>query len=121
MFAEEKPTLLPLPLEPFRYYQHGQRIVHLDGCVEVEAAYYGLPPGWIGRQVNVQWDELYVRILHPHTGPVAARTCTPETWLVPHPKRGPPQKETTARIPATLAGQSGRLSHRHPLRPYLYP
>jgi len=23
--------------------------VHLDGCVEVEAAYYGLPPGWIGR------------------------------------------------------------------------
>src|SRR5216683_1834568 len=42
MFAEEKPSLLPLPLEPFRYYQHGQRIVHLDGCVEVEAAYYGL-------------------------------------------------------------------------------
>ena len=41
MFAEEKPTLLPLPLEPFRYYQYGERIVHLDGCVEVEAAYYG--------------------------------------------------------------------------------
>src|SRR5260370_12922923 len=31
MFAEEKPFLLPLPLEPFRYYQHGQRVVHLDG------------------------------------------------------------------------------------------
>jgi len=44
MFAEEKPFLQPLPLEPFRYYQHGQRVVHLDGCVEVEAAYYGLPP-----------------------------------------------------------------------------
>jgi transposase len=68
MFAEEKPALLPLPLEPFRYYQHGQRVVHLDGCIEVEAAYYGLPPGWIGRQVNVQWDELYVRILDPKTG-----------------------------------------------------
>jgi hypothetical protein len=51
MFAEEKPFLQPLPLEPFRYYQHGQRVVHLDGCVEVEAAYYGLPPGWIGRLV----------------------------------------------------------------------
>jgi hypothetical protein len=25
MFAEEKPSLLPLPLEPFRYYQHGKR------------------------------------------------------------------------------------------------
>jgi len=54
MFAEEKPFLQPLPLEPFRYYQHGQRTVHLDGCVEVEAAYYGLPPGWIGRMVRVQ-------------------------------------------------------------------
>jgi hypothetical protein len=65
MFAEEKPHLLPLPLEPFRYYQYGERVVHLDGCVEVEAAYYGLPPGWIGRPVKVQWDELHVRILHP--------------------------------------------------------
>ena len=68
MFAEEKPALLPLPLEPFRFYQHGQRVVHLDGCVEVEAAYYGLPPGWIGRMVQVHWDELFVRILDPRSG-----------------------------------------------------
>jgi len=68
MFAEEKPALRPLPLEPFRYYQYGQRTVHLDGCVEVEAAYYGTPPGWIGRLVNVQWDDLFVRLLDPHTG-----------------------------------------------------
>jgi transposase len=68
MFAEEKPTLLPLPLEPFRYYQYGERIVHLDGCVEVETAYYGAPPGWIGRVLRVQWDELYVRLLDPKTG-----------------------------------------------------
>ena len=39
MFAEERPALRPLPLEPFRYYQCGERTVHLDGCVEVEAAY----------------------------------------------------------------------------------
>ena len=68
MFAEERPHLRPLPLEPFRYYQHGERTVHLDGCVEVEAAYYGAPPGWIGRLVNVQWDELHVRLLDPRTG-----------------------------------------------------
>src|SRR6201997_368091 len=68
MFVEEKPTLLQLPVEPFRYYQYGERVVHLDGCVEVEAAYYGLPPGWIGRGVKVQWDELCVRILDPKTG-----------------------------------------------------
>ncbi len=68
MFAEEKPFLLPLPLEPFRYYHYGERVVHLDGCVEVEAAYYGAPPGWIGRVVRVQWDELFVRLLDPKTG-----------------------------------------------------
>jgi len=49
MFAEEKPSLQALPPEPFRYYQYGQRTVQLDGCVEVEAAYCGAPPGWIGR------------------------------------------------------------------------
>jgi transposase len=68
MFAEEGPALLPLPIEPFRYYQYGERTVHLDGCVEVEAAYYGAPPGWIGRLVNVQWDGLFVRLLDPKTG-----------------------------------------------------
>jgi hypothetical protein len=68
MFAEEKPALLPLPLEPFRYYQFGDRRVHLDNCVEVEAAYYGAPPGWVGRSVKVQWDSIFVRILDPKTG-----------------------------------------------------
>src|SRR5713226_2603598 len=68
MFAEEKPHLLPLPLEPFRCYQYGERTVHLDGCVEVEAAYYSTPPGWIGRRVQVQWDGLQVRLLDPRTG-----------------------------------------------------
>jgi len=68
MFAEEKPHLKPLPLEPFRYYQFGKRTVHLDGCVEVDAAYYGAPPGWIGREVHVQWDAMFVRLLDPRTG-----------------------------------------------------
>ncbi len=68
MFAEEKPWLQLLPLEPFHYYQYGERTVHLDGCVEVEAAYYGAPPGWIGRLVQVQWDGMFVRLLDPRTG-----------------------------------------------------
>ncbi len=68
MFAEERLSLLPLPVEPFRYYQYGERTVHLDGCVEVEAAYYGAPPGWSSRRVQVQWDHHHVRLLNPHTG-----------------------------------------------------
>lgn len=68
MFAEERPALQPLPLEPFRYYQYGKRTVHPDGCVEVEAAYYSAPPGWIGREVQAQWDVHCVRLLDPQTG-----------------------------------------------------
>ena len=68
MFAEEKPFLQVLPVEPFRYYQYGERTVHIDGCVEVDAAYYGAPPGWIGRKVDVQWDAMFVRLLDPRTG-----------------------------------------------------
>lgn len=68
MFAEEKPHLRPLPAEPFRYYRFGERRVHLDGCVEVDGAYYMAPPGHIGLSVHVQWDELHVRLLEPRTG-----------------------------------------------------
>ena len=68
MFAEEKPALIALPVEPFRVYQFGDRRVNLDGCVEVDAAYYSAPPGWIGRGVKVQWDGHCVRLLDPRTG-----------------------------------------------------
>ena len=68
MFAEEKPHLLPLPAEPFRYYRFGKRTVHLDGAVEVDGAYYHVPPGRIGQRLDVQWDALHVRILDPKTG-----------------------------------------------------
>ncbi len=94
MFAEEKPCLLPLPVEPFRYYQYGERIVHLDGCVEVEAAYYRAPPGWIGRMVRVQWDELFVRLLDPKTGQLLREHVRQKRgWYrikeEDHPKRTP--------------------------------
>lgn len=68
MFAEEAPKLLALPVEPFRFYEYGLRTVHLDGCIELAGAYYGVPPAWIHRQVLVQWDERSVRILDPQSG-----------------------------------------------------
>jgi transposase len=86
MFEEERPALLPLPVEPFRYYQHGQRAVHLDGHVEIGGAYYSVPPGLIGQRVPVQWDERYIRILDPqsrrllreHLVQIPGRYRTPE-------------------------------------------
>src|ERR1700675_4947322 len=68
MFSEEKPFLQTPPLEPFRYYQYGERTVHLDGCVEVGAAYYSAPPEWIGRRIRVQWNGTHVRLIDPLTG-----------------------------------------------------
>jgi transposase len=68
MFAEEKASLQPLPIEPFRYFHYGQRVVHLDGHVEVDRAYYSVPPGRIGTCVAVQWDEKQLRILDHHSG-----------------------------------------------------
>jgi hypothetical protein len=62
-----QPHLRELPVEPFRYYQYSERTVHLDGCVEVDAAYYGAPPGWIGRRLQVQWDGVRVRLVDPKT------------------------------------------------------
>ena len=68
MFAEEKPALQPLPIESFRFYQHGTRTVSLYGLVEVEAAYYSVPPGYIGQLVQTQWDGIVVRVLRSDTG-----------------------------------------------------
>src|SRR5207249_10905471 len=68
MFAAEQPALRPLPLTPFRYYQYGTRVVHLDGCVEVDGAYYSAPPGYLGQRLPVQWDGQSVRLLDPRTG-----------------------------------------------------
>ena len=68
MFAEEKPALQSLPIESFRFYQHGTRTVSLYGFVEVEAAYYSVPPGFIGQLVQTQWDGIVVRVLDLATG-----------------------------------------------------
>jgi transposase len=68
MFEEERPHLLVLPVEPFRYYQYGDRTVQLNGHVEVEGAYYAAPPGMIGARLPVQWDGVRVRLLDGPSG-----------------------------------------------------
>jgi transposase len=98
MFAEEKPVLLPLPLEPFRFYQFGERSVNLDGCVEVDAAYYSAPPGWIGRHVKVQWDQHTVRVLDPRTGQLLREHLHQQRGL----HRIPPQDVPTHALPSTV-------------------
>ena len=105
MFAEEQPALGPLPLEPFRYYRFGVRTVHLDGCVEVDAAYYSAPPGWIGRRVDVQSNDLFVRLLDPTTGQLLREHVrAPRGWHriadADRPRRTPPK--TVALLEAAM-------------------
>jgi hypothetical protein len=124
MFAEEQPTLQPLPLEPFRYYRFGVRTVHLDGCVEIDAAYYSAPLGWIGRRVSVQWNDLHVRLLNPTTGQLLREHVrAPRGWHriddADRPSRTP-AKTLAALSAAHRHGQEpSRAGHRargHPAR-----
>ncbi len=116
MFAEEKPALLPLPLEPFRQYQFGDRRVNLDGCVEVDAAYYSAPPGWIGRSVKVQWDGHVVRVLDPRFGPTVARTLAPAAWRAsdPRTRTSPRTRHAPPLNYWRVAPRSGLISARSP-------
>ena len=107
MFAEERPALGPLPVAPFRYYQFGTRTVHLDGCVEVDYAYYPAPPGWIGRAVSVQWDGVQVRLLNPTTGELLRehRRQAPGRHAI-SPQDQPPRTPPTT---LTLLAQAARV------------
>ena len=108
MFDEERPALGPLPLEPFRYFHFGTRTVNLDGCVEVEAAYYGAPPGWLGKRVQVQWTTLHVRVLHPTSGHLLREHLrAPRGWHRIHDDDRPartPASTIAILAQATMAG-----------------
>jgi len=119
MFAEERPALGPLPLEPFRYYRFGDRTVHLNGCVEVEGAYYGAPPGWLGQRVQVQWNDLHVRLIAPKTGQLLREHLrTRRGWYQIHDDDRPartPRSTVALLARATTAGPhiSAVCTHIH--------
>jgi transposase len=62
LFAVEKPTLQPLPASVFACFQEGPRTVHRDGHVEVERAFYHVPPEYLRQDVWVRYDSREVRI-----------------------------------------------------------
>ena len=62
--AVERPALQPLPLARFPFFHESQRTVHRDGHVEVDKAYYSVPPEYLSRQVWVRWDTRTVRIFN---------------------------------------------------------
>ncbi len=62
--TRERGALRALPPERFPFFYEGERVVHRDGHVEVERAYYSVPPEYVGRTVWVRWDARLVRVFN---------------------------------------------------------
>ena len=56
--------LLPLPAGRFPFFHEAQRIVSRDAHVEVDKAFYSVPPQYLGRKVWVRWDSRLVRVFN---------------------------------------------------------
>jgi transposase len=68
----ERAALLPLPADPFPSFREARRTVHRDGHVEVDYAYYSVPPEYLARRVWVRWDARMVRVFNDRMEQVAA-------------------------------------------------
>src|SRR5205807_1644755 len=56
LFREvERAALGRLPADRFPCFREGRRKVQRDGHVEVDKAYYSVPPEYLGRPVWVRW------------------------------------------------------------------
>jgi transposase len=60
----ERAALGPLPLERFPCFREREHTVHRDGHVQVDGAYYSVPPEYFRRKVWVRWDSRLVRIFN---------------------------------------------------------
>jgi transposase len=79
----ERAALLSLPPDPFPSFHEARRRVHRDGHVEVEHAYYSVPPEYLAREVWVRWDARLVRVFNGRMEQVEV-----------HPRKGPGQFST---------------------------
>lgn len=67
----KRPALSPLPVERFPSFQEGRGAVHRDGHVEVDKAYYSVPPEYVTRRLWVRWDVRLVRVFNDRWEQVA--------------------------------------------------
>jgi hypothetical protein len=72
----EQPALSPLPFDPFPMFHEGRRRVHRDGHVEVDRAYYSVPPEYLGREVWVRYDSRLVRVYNDNLEEITVHART---------------------------------------------
>jgi len=67
----EGPKLSPLPTGLFPVFEEAPRRVHQDGYIELQRAYYSVPPEYVGRQVWARWESRLVRVFNQRREVVA--------------------------------------------------
>ena len=65
---------LPLPPDLFPCFAEARRSVHRDAYIEVQKAFYHVPPEYIGRTVWARWDNRCVRIFNQRWEQVCLHT-----------------------------------------------
>jgi len=140
----ERPALQRLPPERFPCFQEARRVVHRDGHVEVERAYYSVPPEYLARGVWARWDGRLVRIFNDKLEQIAVHVrhepgrfstqsqhiCGPKisgvergaAWLLGQVRRLGPCSLRWAEAMLQARGVEGvrvlqgllNLAHRHP-------
>jgi transposase len=144
-FADgERAALQPLPLERFPCFQEGQRVVHRDGHVEIDRAYYSVPPEYLARPVWARWDGRLVRVFNDRleqialhvrhepgrfstqsqhvAGPKISGVERGAAWLLGQVRRLGPHSSRWAEAMLAARGVEGvrvlqgllNLAHRHP-------
>jgi hypothetical protein len=106
----ERPALQPVPPTPFELFELGTRIVHPDGYIEVEGAYYTAPHHLVGQRVKVRWDEHLVRIYHAGAEVrVHAKQAHPGSWVTDPADRPAHKPARQAAYQASLLARAERV------------
>jgi transposase len=109
-FVSERPALQPLPTERFPCFQEARRVVHRDGHVEIDRAYYSVPPEYLARQVWARWDGRLVRIFNDRFEQIAVHAQhEPGRFSTQSQHIASPKISGVERGTAWLLGQVRRL------------
>lgn len=114
--SAERSALQRLPVERFPCFQEAQRTVHRDGHVEVDRAYYSVPPEYLARRVWARWDARLVRIFNDRLEQIAVHVKhEPGRFSTQSQHLAGPKISGVERGAAWLLGQVRRLGP-HSLR-----
>lgn len=83
----EKPALRPLPESSFSLFEVGTRIVHPDGHIQLEGAFYSVPHTLVSSEVRVHWDDHLVKVYANGKSVAVHSRIHPGTFATHHDHR----------------------------------